>query len=177
MFRGREVAHPERGEMILNRLAEELGELAIVEQRPQQDGRNMTMMLAPVEGRGRRRATGRRRPSAAEARRSRRRALTEPPPRARPTTRPRSTPDQASPASSATGLLYCSRSHAEDEDPLRRQEALQVTATGKVRARHAFSSHILEKKSPKRKRHFRKAADRREADAKRVKKLLGRQGR
>jgi translation initiation factor IF-3 len=47
MFRGREMAHPERGEMILNRLAEELGELAVVEQRPQQDGRNMTMMLGP----------------------------------------------------------------------------------------------------------------------------------
>ena len=47
MFRGREMAHPERGEMILNRLAEELEDLAIVEQRPQQDGRNMTMMLAP----------------------------------------------------------------------------------------------------------------------------------
>jgi len=48
MFRGREMAHPERGEMILNRLAEDLGELATVEQRPQQDGRNMTMMLAPA---------------------------------------------------------------------------------------------------------------------------------
>jgi translation initiation factor IF-3 len=47
MFRGREMAHPERGEMILNRLAEELEDLAVVEQRPQQDGRNMTMMLAP----------------------------------------------------------------------------------------------------------------------------------
>jgi translation initiation factor IF-3 len=47
MFRGREMAHPERGEMILNRLAEDLGELAVIEQRPQQDGRNMTMMLAP----------------------------------------------------------------------------------------------------------------------------------
>jgi translation initiation factor IF-3 len=47
MFRGREMAHPERGEMILNRLAEDLGELAIIEQRPQQDGRNMTMMLGP----------------------------------------------------------------------------------------------------------------------------------
>jgi translation initiation factor IF-3 len=47
MFRGREVTHPERGEIILNRLAEELEELAIVEQRPQQDGRNMTMMLGP----------------------------------------------------------------------------------------------------------------------------------
>ena len=48
MFRGREMAHPERGEMILNRLAEDLGELATIEQRPQQDGRNMTMMLAPT---------------------------------------------------------------------------------------------------------------------------------
>jgi len=47
MFRGREVTHPERGEMILDRLAEDLAELAVVEQRPQQDGRNMTMVLAP----------------------------------------------------------------------------------------------------------------------------------
>jgi translation initiation factor IF-3 len=48
MFRGREMAHPERGEMILNRLAEDLGDLAVIEQRPQQDGRNMTMMLGPA---------------------------------------------------------------------------------------------------------------------------------
>jgi translation initiation factor IF-3 len=48
MFRGREVTHPERGEMILTRLADELAELAVVEQRPIQDGRNMTMMLAPA---------------------------------------------------------------------------------------------------------------------------------
>jgi translation initiation factor IF-3 len=47
MFRGREVAHPERGVMLLDRLAEELSELAVVEQRPIQDGRNMTMMLGP----------------------------------------------------------------------------------------------------------------------------------
>jgi translation initiation factor IF-3 len=49
MFRGREMAHPERGEMILTRLADELRELAVVEQQPLQDGRNMTMMLAPVK--------------------------------------------------------------------------------------------------------------------------------
>ena len=49
MFRGREMAHPERGQMILDRLAEELEDLAIVEQRPIQDGRNMTMMLGPVK--------------------------------------------------------------------------------------------------------------------------------
>ena len=47
MFRGREVTHPERGVMILDRLAEELRELAVIEQRPIQDGRNMTMMLGP----------------------------------------------------------------------------------------------------------------------------------
>jgi translation initiation factor IF-3 len=47
MFRGREVTHPERGTAILDRLAEELSELSIVEQRPTQDGRNMTMMLGP----------------------------------------------------------------------------------------------------------------------------------
>jgi translation initiation factor IF-3 len=47
MFRGREVTHPERGEALLERLAEELADIAVVEQRPVQDGRNMTMLLAP----------------------------------------------------------------------------------------------------------------------------------
>src|SRR4051812_49256699 len=47
MFRGREVTHPERGEMILKKLAEELEELAVVEQRPLTEGRNMTMLLGP----------------------------------------------------------------------------------------------------------------------------------
>jgi translation initiation factor IF-3 len=47
MFRGREVTHPERGTMILDRLAEELADLGVVEQRPMQEGRNMTMMMAP----------------------------------------------------------------------------------------------------------------------------------
>jgi translation initiation factor IF-3 len=47
MFRGREVTHPERGVAILDRLADELSELGVVEQRPLQEGRNMTMMMAP----------------------------------------------------------------------------------------------------------------------------------
>ncbi len=47
MFRGREVTHPERGTAILDRLAEELADLGVVEQRPMQEGRNMTMMMAP----------------------------------------------------------------------------------------------------------------------------------
>jgi translation initiation factor IF-3 len=47
MFRGREVTHPERGTALLDKLATELGDLAVIEQSPLQDGRNMTMMLAP----------------------------------------------------------------------------------------------------------------------------------
>ncbi len=47
MFRGREVTHPERGMALLDRLAEELSDIGVVEQSPVQDGRNMTMMMAP----------------------------------------------------------------------------------------------------------------------------------
>jgi translation initiation factor IF-3 len=49
MFRGREQSHPERGEALLMRLADDVAELATVEQRPQQDGRNMTMLLSPLK--------------------------------------------------------------------------------------------------------------------------------
>ena len=72
MFRGREVTHPERGTAILDRLAEELSEYGVVEQRPQQEGRNMTMMMGPSKavlagsarrGRGQRHRRGRRRDS------------------------------------------------------------------------------------------------------------------
>ena len=48
MFRGREVAHPERGEALLMRLADELSDLGTIEQHPSQEGRNMTMLLAPI---------------------------------------------------------------------------------------------------------------------------------
>ena len=57
------------------------------------------------------------------------------------------------------------------------KKRFKKTATGKLRARHAFSSHILEKKSPKRKRGFRKAREISKADAKTVTKLLGGNGR
>jgi translation initiation factor IF-3 len=49
MFRGREVTHPERGTALLDKLATELADIAVVEQTPLQDGRNMTMMLAPAK--------------------------------------------------------------------------------------------------------------------------------
>jgi translation initiation factor IF-3 len=47
MFRGREQAHPERGRNLLKRLFEDLDGLATIESAPLQEGRNMSMMLAP----------------------------------------------------------------------------------------------------------------------------------
>jgi translation initiation factor IF-3 len=47
MFRGREQAHPERGRDLLQRLFEDLDGLATIESEPLQEGRNMSMMLAP----------------------------------------------------------------------------------------------------------------------------------
>lgn len=47
-FRGREVTHPELGKVILDRLVSSIGELGTVETFPRMDGRQMTMVLAPV---------------------------------------------------------------------------------------------------------------------------------
>jgi translation initiation factor IF-3 len=48
MFRGREMAHPELGRRILEKVAERVADLANVEAAPRQDGRNMTMVLNPT---------------------------------------------------------------------------------------------------------------------------------
>ena len=50
MFRGREMAHPEQGRMVLDRLAEDLAPFATVEQQPLMEGRNMHMTVAPIKG-------------------------------------------------------------------------------------------------------------------------------
>lgn len=47
MFRGREQAHPERGRALLQKLYEDLDGLATIESEPLQEGRNMSMLLAP----------------------------------------------------------------------------------------------------------------------------------
>jgi translation initiation factor IF-3 len=49
MFRGREMAHTELGQRILDRLVEDLDGLATVEQPSKLDGRNMVMVLAPTK--------------------------------------------------------------------------------------------------------------------------------
>ncbi len=48
MFRGREQSRPEMGIRLLQRLAEDVAELGVVESAPRHDGRNMTMVLAPL---------------------------------------------------------------------------------------------------------------------------------
>jgi translation initiation factor IF-3 len=49
MFRGREMAHTELGKRLLDRLTEDLRELATVEAYPKLDGRNMVMVFAPLK--------------------------------------------------------------------------------------------------------------------------------
>ena len=49
MFRGREMAHPELGKKILDRIAEQVKDVGNVEAAPRVDGRNMLMVLAPVK--------------------------------------------------------------------------------------------------------------------------------
>jgi len=48
-FRGREQTRPELGYKLLQRLAEDVAEVAFVEFAPKQEGRNMTMVLGPTK--------------------------------------------------------------------------------------------------------------------------------
>ena len=47
MFRGRELSHPELGEVLLNKMAQQLKEIAVVERVPKLEGKNMIMIVAP----------------------------------------------------------------------------------------------------------------------------------
>jgi large subunit ribosomal protein L35 len=53
------------------------------------------------------------------------------------------------------------------------KKRFRKTATGKLRGRHANSTHILEKKSPKRKRQMGRPSEISAADTPRVRTLLG----
>lgn len=48
MFRGREMSHPEQGLSILERLADDLRDVAVIENQPKMEGRNMHMLIAPL---------------------------------------------------------------------------------------------------------------------------------
>ncbi len=47
-FRGREITYPEIGRQSLAEVAEELADIAVVEQKPDMEGRTMLMVLAPA---------------------------------------------------------------------------------------------------------------------------------
>ena len=47
MFRGREIAHPELGKGLMDRIAEEIQDIGVVENPPKLEGRNMIMLIAP----------------------------------------------------------------------------------------------------------------------------------
>lgn len=49
MFRGREMSHLELGRKLLDRLAQDVSDIAKIEAFPKVDGRNMTMVLSPLK--------------------------------------------------------------------------------------------------------------------------------
>ncbi|WP_338018635.1 translation initiation factor IF-3 [Halorhodospira halochloris] len=49
-FRGREMAHQELGKRLLDRVEQELEDIAVVDQRPRMEGRLMVMMMSPRKG-------------------------------------------------------------------------------------------------------------------------------
>ena len=165
MFRGREQAHPERGRALLERLFEDVGELATIEQHPQQEGRNMHMMLAPSrQSAGREGARGA----------PRQRAPTAPSPTPA-TSRPRP-PERRSAVPAASASIV--GSDAEDEDPFGRQEALsqdRQRASSAAGARTRATSSRRSRRSAS--GSFRKPVEIAEHDTKRVKRLLPGGGR
>ena len=211
MFRGREVTHPERGTAILDRLAEELSELGVVEQRPMQEGRNMTMMMAPskavlagsvdgeahADGEASTAATSatpaangapagvdasRTTPTRRRAPPARRRRCDRGRPPRRPSRRPwtartrRRQSRKPRPTRAPPRAAPCHNhrlAHAQDEDPSGAKKRFKVTGTGKVRGRHPFTSHILEKKSPKKKRALGGPRSSPRTTSPRVKRMLG----
>lgn len=46
-FRGREITHPERGQVVMERIIGEIQDLGVVENPPKLEGRNIVMLLAP----------------------------------------------------------------------------------------------------------------------------------
>ena len=66
MFRGREMAHPEQGLQILERLSEDLKDVAVIENQPKMEGRNMHMLIAPIPSQSKKKKEGEKKEQAAE---------------------------------------------------------------------------------------------------------------
>ncbi|MFJ5694162.1 translation initiation factor IF-3 [Arthrobacter sp. NPDC093125] len=66
-FRGREQQRPEMGLRLLQRFAEDVGEVGVVESSPRIDGRNMVMVIGPLKNKAEAKAEARRTAQRAEA--------------------------------------------------------------------------------------------------------------
>lgn len=131
MFRGREMAHPELGLTILERLADDLKDEAVIENQPKMEGRNMHMLIAPL-------------PAAVAAKKRKRTRRKK-----KGTTMPK---------------MKTHRGTAK---------RFRVTGSGKIMRSKAFKSHIMTKKSQKRKRNFRHETEVATADQKVIARNLG----
>jgi translation initiation factor IF-3 len=47
MFRGRQIAHPELGKAVVDRVAADLADVSKIESEPKMEGKSMTMILTP----------------------------------------------------------------------------------------------------------------------------------
>ena len=82
------------------------------------------------------------------------------------------------PAYVRAGVCFNSRAMPKMKTHSGSKKRFRKTATGKLRGRHSNRSHILEKKTPKRKRHLKRSAVISKSDRSRVEGLLpGKAGR
>ena len=193
MFRGREQSRPELGYRLLQRLAEDIGDLGFVESNPKQDGRNMIMVLGPTKKKAEAKAEQRRderdedaaSSGAAEARtcrgagRTRPRRPTHPPRRRKhrppPPRRPRSNTAPAAPRPQSHH-----RTTEGDRPPMPKMKShsgtkkrFRITGSGKVMREQAGGRHLLEHKSSKKTRSIANDLELPKPQAKKIKKLLG----
>ena len=149
MFRGREQSRPELGYRLLQRLGADVADYGFVETSAKQDGRNMTMVLAPHRGAKTRAKAAHDADAPACTRRA-----------------------SAQPAERTDRHTTELRTHAQGEDPQRRFQAVPATGTGKIVRQKANRRHLLEHKSSKRTRRLEGRTEVSANDTKRVKKLL-----
>ena len=156
MFRGREQSRPELGYRLLQRLGADVADYGFVETSAKQDGRNMTMVLAPHRG-AKTRAKAAHDADAPGAARS-----PAPPTRGRQHQRRSTRP-----------------THHRTEDSMPKAKThsgaskrFRLTGTGKIVRQKAGKRHLLEHKASKRTRRLDGRTTVAANDTSRVKKML-----
>ena len=136
MFRGREQSRPELGYRLLQRLGADVADYGFVETSAKQDGRNMTMVLAPHRGAKTRAACGPSKPVAARA-----------------SSHPAATPTMPNYHRQHEDLEHMpkAKTHSGASKRFRR------TGTGKIVRQKASRRHLLEHKPTKRTRGWKDA--------------------